>query len=159
MCEMFEKMDENGKGNGKVTLVQWRGYVGASNKAIDINSCDQTFLKVAGNNTNPKTAANCLTVVDDDVEVGSGQLCVITQFEFKHFWENPTDYASAGAATTASDQGSSGFSAGAVAGCVVAAVGAGIGVGYFAKGRESSAAASAKDREMRVVLSQGDSEL
>jgi hypothetical protein len=141
---MYEKMDSYGNDNGKVTLADWRTYIGASNKAIDHNSCDEIFLKVAGDTQN---VAYCEATANK-------KDCIIGQEEFKAFWETPGSYTSSSASKS-----SFVFSTGAVAGCIVAAVGAGIGIGYFAKGRDSSAAASAKEQEMRVVLSQDDLEL
>ena len=149
---MFEKMDDAvGIDDGKVTISAWRDYIGASNKAIDHTSCDNTFLKIATKkgttNDTEITAAYCLNAPEADKTEDN---CVIKQEEFRAFWEKPEDFASTGTRTGGAT--SSGATTGVVVGCVVAAVAAVVGIGYFTRSRQSSA----QDREMRVALSQDD---
>jgi hypothetical protein len=157
MCVMFEMMDstepiyedDDGGDDGdelrrhlaedddKVRFEDFKAHMGSSNVAIKYSNMFSAFAEIAGK----------------DDKYGSD---VITQLEWKKYWHSK--FGSAAESSSNSGQSAAGVSIGAVVGCVVAAVGAGIGIGYFAKGRQASQGSSIQEREMRMVLAQGDAD-
>jgi hypothetical protein len=119
------------KDDGLLRFEDYRAHMGSSNAAIKYSKMFAAFSEIADGNS------------------------IITQVEWKTWWQ--ATFSSAESSSN-SDQSASGVSSGAVVGCVVAAVGAGIGIGYFAKGRQASQGSSTQEREMRMVLAQGDAD-
>jgi hypothetical protein len=145
MCQMFELMDvlvynpartaQSVDDDEMVTFEQYKGHIGASNQGIEYTAMFKSF-----------------TIISGQSGEADGKM---DQQEWRKYWENP-GASIYGSQSASANQGSTGVSVGAVAACVVASVGAGIGIGYFAKGQQAGRAASAKDHEMRMVLSGED---